>query len=117
MKIIYVLVCEKESYLIEQLLLSLYSLKRYNDNEVFIISDRLTSNIIADTLCMQYITDIIVVDVPNEFDTVNRSRFIKTNLDAFQILFAKLRLASTPGAPTILFTSGLGFLPFSTGGS
>lgn len=80
MKIIYVLVCEKESYLIEQLLLSLYSLKRYNDNEVFIISDRLTSNIIADTLCMQYITDIIVVDVPNEFDTVNRSRFIKTNL-------------------------------------
>ncbi len=83
MKIVYVLVCKENRDLIEQLLLSVHSLKTYNDYEALLLTDLETNSVISKTKLIDYFTEILPVEVPCQFDAVSKSRYIKTNLRSY----------------------------------
>lgn len=82
-KIVYVVVSSDNDCYIEQTLLSVYSLRLYNpDAEVLLLVDKDTDNIIAKgrNAILKYITQKIIVNVPNGYTQKQKSRFIKTTL-------------------------------------
>ena len=85
-KIIYILVSDSSDFYLEQLFLSIYSLRKFNvDAHVSIIVDNNT-NLYLDSAKLNiksYVTDIIKVNTPDRFNKMERSRFIKTNLRKF----------------------------------
>ena len=82
-KIIYCLVSDTKDYYYEQLLVSLCSLRKYNpDAIVEVVVDKETKDTLVSERAgiYNYVTDVIQIDVPNEFAKKQRSRFIKTRL-------------------------------------
>lgn len=82
-KIVYVLTSNEKDLLLEQLLLSLYSLKYHNPTaDVYLVVDQDTFSSIKGcrTLIEEYLADIIKVDAPTEYNNMLRSRWLKTSL-------------------------------------
>lgn len=74
---------DNKDYYYEQLLISLYSLRKYNpDAIVEVVVDKETNGTLVGERVgiYNYITDVIQINVPNEFAKKQRSRFIKTRL-------------------------------------
>ncbi len=81
-KIVYVLVSNENDYYVEMLQLSLYSLRLYHpDIIVEIVMDERTYTRL-EKLKSPLITDAkpIVVGVPDKYSTIQRSRYLKTQL-------------------------------------
>lgn len=82
-KIVYVLTSSENDILLEQLSLSLYSLKFYNPNsEVYLVVDQDTYSSIKNDRnnIREFLTDIIPVKTPDEYNNMLRSRWLKTSL-------------------------------------
>ena len=82
-KIVYVLTSSEKDFLLEQLLLSLYSLRYYNPNaEVYLVVDQDTLVSIngARNTVREYLTNIIAIKAPEEYNNMLRSRWLKTSL-------------------------------------
>lgn len=85
-KCIYVLVSTPKDYYLEQNLISAYSLRYYNpDANITIVADRDSYNGLVGKRAeiKKYVTEFIVVDCPEGFNGLKKSRYIKTNLRSF----------------------------------
>lgn len=82
-KVVYVLTSSEKDVLLEQLELSLYSLKHHNPStKVYLVVDQDTYSSIREnrSLIRKYLTDIISIDTPKEYNNMLRSRWLKTSL-------------------------------------
>ena len=82
-KIVYVLTSDEEDIYLSQTIVSAYSLKNKNpDAVVELVVDKKTDMTIVGkrALILDYIDKKIVVDVPEKYDKVQASRYLKTNL-------------------------------------
>lgn len=82
-KIVYVLTSNEKDLLLEQLLLSLYSLRHYNpSSEVYLVVDQDTFSTIKGprNAVREYLTDVIAIKTPEEYNNMLRSRWLKTSL-------------------------------------
>ncbi len=82
-KIVYSIVSDSSDIFLEQLLVSLYSLRMHNPQvHVTVVMDKNTKDTLVEdrTECLKYIDETIVVDVPEDYSKKMRSRFIKTQL-------------------------------------
>lgn len=82
-KIVYSIVSETSDIFLEQLLVSVYSLRLHNPEAyVIAVMDKDTNKSLVGERaeCLKYIDETKVVDVPNEYSNKMRSRFIKTQL-------------------------------------
>lgn len=83
-KIVYVLVSQEVDYYFEMFLLSLYSLRLYHpkdDAEVLLVTDKETFQRVLEKKdpVLQDVVPI-VVDIPEQYSQVQRSRYLKTRL-------------------------------------
>ena len=82
-KIVYVLVSGMTDNYLEQMMISIYSLRIYNPHAVvlLIIDDKtkLTLNY-GRAKILDYVNDVIIVDLPKEYNNKKRSRFLKTSV-------------------------------------
>ena len=83
MRVVYVLVSSEKDFYLEQAILSMHSLKKYNPlAEICLLTEKNT----VDTFCdgrkriLKYIDHLYSIDIPSEFTSVQKSRFIKTSL-------------------------------------
>ena len=81
-QIVYVVISSDEDYFLEELWASLFSLRLFHKTEkVLVLTDKETSyRINARQKLEELITSIVVIDVPSEYDGMQRSRYIKTNI-------------------------------------
>lgn len=82
-KIVYVVVCGKNNTYIEQATISACSVRRYNpDVRILLLVDNRTNELINNgrKLIKNYVSEIIEVPVPYEYDNKMRSRYIKTTV-------------------------------------
>lgn len=82
-KIIYVVISDETDIYLEQALLSVFSLRKHNPNAyVELVVDQDTDATIAGKRgeILKYIDNKIVVNVPEEYNKVCRSRWLKTSL-------------------------------------
>lgn len=83
-KIVYVLVSNERDCYLEQALVSVYSLRLYNPNaNLLLLVDEETSKTLLNGIRKQilnYISQLVVIDVPREFTNLQKSRYIKTSL-------------------------------------
>ena len=82
-KIVYILTSDESDTILEQVLISVYSLRKHNpDANVILVVDEDTNASLVDkrSQIIQYVNDIIQVSVPIEYSKIQRSRFIKTSL-------------------------------------
>lgn len=85
-QIVYSIISSKQDYYLEQLIMSVHSLRMYNPAAHVIV---VTDNFTAKTLIgwRSYIKGIInhlqVIPVPSQYNPMQRSRFLKTNLRKF----------------------------------
>lgn len=85
-KVVYVLISDATDIYCEQLLVSLHTLRIHQKDAIVQISvDQDTFDSLQGdrSIIKSYCNDIIVVDVPEEFSKIQRSRFIKTSLRKF----------------------------------
>lgn len=85
-KIVYTLVSDESDTYLEQALLSVYSLRMHNSQAIVeLIVDQFTAKTIVDkrSEIRKFITDLITIDVPEDYTKVQRSRYLKTNLRKF----------------------------------
>ena len=126
MKVVYVLVSQETDYFLERLLLSLYSLRVHNpDIDVLILSDndtkmRLNNSGLPDRV------EILVVEIPDSFEQMQKSRYIKTcirnvlkggsflYLDTDTIICDKLEDITYFNADIAMVADGNGALPLSS---
>lgn len=83
MQVVYVLVSDESDYFIEQALVSVASLKHYNRSvKVRLLTDKNTANRIENGCAslLRYVDEIVPVDVPEQYNKMQRSRFIKTQV-------------------------------------
>lgn len=79
--IVYTLISSESDTYLEQLWYSLYSLRLHNpDARVVLLTDNSTEKTIVGRRAKvrEYLTEIIVVDTPNQYSPKERSRYIKT---------------------------------------
>lgn len=82
-KIVYIVTSDEADIFLEQALLSIFSLRKYNpDAFVELVIDHVTNESINGNRCeiKKYINKLTVVEVPNNFNKGQRSRWIKTSL-------------------------------------
>lgn len=82
-KIVYVVTSDETDVYLEQALLSVFSLRKHNPNAyVELVVDQDTDSTIAGKRgeILKYIDNKVVVNVPEEYNIVCRSRWIKTSL-------------------------------------
>lgn len=81
-QIVYALIASKEDLFLQEIWVSVYSLRLYDaDREVRVCCDATTANYIKQ--CRDFIdliTEIVVIPVPEEYDAKRRSREIKTSI-------------------------------------
>ena len=85
-KIVYVLTSSKEDTYLEQTLISAYSARLHNPYvDILVVTDNATANTIKGGRAeiKKYLSDIVVVDIPAEYNNMQKSRYIKTNLRKF----------------------------------
>lgn len=84
--IVYTLISDNTDYYYEQALISVYSLRVHNPNAiVYIVVDQNTYNTLKGNRkeIYKYVTDIISIDAPCDYNKMQRSRYLKTNLRKF----------------------------------
>lgn len=82
-KIVYVLVSTDEDYYIENLLMSIYSLRQFHkDVMITVVTNSSTYTTLKGkrTALKKYVDSFVQVDVPAKFDKRMTSRFLKVNL-------------------------------------
>lgn len=82
-KIVYVVVCSEKDQYLEQAAISAFSARRYNpDAEILLLVDDRTNELIhrGRGLIKDYVSEIVEISTPNEYDNKMRSRFIKTTV-------------------------------------
>lgn len=81
-KIVYTLISSPNDIYLEQLWLSVYSLKLYNKNaNIIILTDKLTyeyMNTIKEF--MKIVDDVKVISIPNNYSNIQKSRYLKTTV-------------------------------------
>lgn len=84
-KLVYVLVSDASDYYYEMLLLSLCSLRRYHPNDIIevVMDDSTHRRLVEKQDNLMPGVSPVVIPVPPEFSTVQRSRYLKTNLRRF----------------------------------
>lgn len=80
MKIVYVLSSDKSDYYYEELLLSVYSLRRHNKNvEIIVLCDNITYNTLKNKRRYIYdVASVIQVETPSKYNKMQRGRYVKT---------------------------------------
>lgn len=110
MKIVYVLTSDESDFYLEQLSISLYSLKKHNHEvETEIVMDRVSFDALNErrTNLLKLADRILSFDVPPSLNKVERSRWLKTSLrnlingdylflDTDTIICGKLDFATLP---------------------
>lgn len=84
--IVYSLTSDNTDLYLEQLMISVYSLRLYNpDAFVLLVCDEATQSSLGGhrDMIKPFFNSVIVVEVPKEFNKMRRSRYIKTNLRNF----------------------------------
>lgn len=82
-KIVYTLISDSSDYYLEQALISVFSLRKHNPEatvELVVDKDTAATLIEKRSKIKEYVTSVIEIDVPIEYDKKSRSRFLKTNL-------------------------------------
>lgn len=82
-KIVYSVVSSAADYYLEQTLMSVYTLRLYNkDTNVVLVVDNTTNSSITGKRAeiLNYVSDVVSVDVPSEYTKMQKSRFLKTSL-------------------------------------
>lgn len=82
-QIVYTITSDNNDVYLEQVLVSLYSLRLYNpDATVILIVDDITNKTLYGQRAhlLKFITKKIVITVPSEYNKVQRSRFLKTSI-------------------------------------
>lgn len=83
-KVVYILVSNEKDYYLEQALVSIYSFRLYNSNaELLLVVDEETSKTLSHGIrksILDYVSRLIVVNIPEVFSNLQKSRFIKTSL-------------------------------------
>jgi len=82
-KIVYIVVSDEQDSYLEQTLVSIYSAQvQTPDAHISLVVDRHTNHTLTGrrSLVLRYISEKIVVDVPEQFSKMQRSRFLKTTL-------------------------------------
>ncbi len=82
-KAVYVVTSQGNDNYLEQLIVSAYSFRIHNpDTSIVLVTDNETKNIIDTSIpnIYQYISDIIAVNIPPQFNQIQKSRYIKTSL-------------------------------------
>lgn len=85
-KFIYVLVSTREDCYLEQNLISAYSLRLHNpEANITVAIDRDTYNGLTGKRAeiKKYVTEFVIIDCPDGYNGMKKSRFIKTNLRKF----------------------------------
>ena len=86
MKIVYVLVSNSDDYFLEQTILGAYSVRKYNpEATIEVVVDQDTEKTLADDRARlrDYVSDVITANVPEKYNMMQRSRFLKTNLTEY----------------------------------
>lgn len=82
-KLVYVLTCGEEGTYIEQALISAYSARYHNpDAHIVLIVDDKTNELLVGKRAevLEYVTEKVVVDLPDDMLMRERSRYIKTSV-------------------------------------
>ena len=85
-KIVYILVSSPQDYFLEQTMLSAYSAKRYNPNvQITVLADQDTARTVVGNRekIKEYVTEIKTVNVPEHYNMMQRSRFLKTSIPKY----------------------------------
>lgn len=85
-QIVYSIISSNNDSYLDQAILSVLSLKLYNPTAlVIIVCDTATKMSLVGyrSKILEYITNILVVDIPNRFRGIQQSRYLKTNLRKF----------------------------------
>ena len=86
-KLVYVLVCNESNYYYEMVAMSLYSFRLYHPTDaVEVVMDRDSYKYIEGKQT-SFINDVtpVVIDIPSNYNVVQRSRYLKTNLRQFVV--------------------------------
>lgn len=84
--IVYALISTPEDFYLEENLISLYTLRIYDrESRVVVLTDEPTSHYIKSHCVdiMEYVDELRIIEVPEEFNNTERSRYLKTNLAKF----------------------------------
>ena len=82
-KIVYAVTSDEKDYYLEQTLVSVYSLRLYNPQAtVILLVDNKTDTTLIDKRAkiLEYISDKIVVNIPDKYTKKERSRYLKTTI-------------------------------------
>lgn len=82
-KLVYVLTCGEEGTYIEQALISVYSARYHNPNAhiVLIVDDKTNELLVGKRAeVLEYVTEKVRVEVPDEFNLMQASRWLKTSV-------------------------------------
>ena len=82
-KIVYVLVSGKNDFYLEQTLISVYSCRLHNrEANITIVLDSDTSKSLKGSRAeiKKYATELIVAEIPSEYNNMQKSRYLKTSL-------------------------------------
>lgn len=86
MTFVYVLISNKEDFIIEQSLLSIYSLKKHNnDAKIILLVDENTyhDSLNEKSTLKYYVNEIKIIDLPQNLSSTQKSRFIKTSIPEY----------------------------------
>ncbi len=82
-KIVYTIVTDETDFYLEQLLISVVSLRHYNaDAHVALVTDEESNASFMGNrkVILNYFDEVVVVKAPNEYNKILRSRYLKTTL-------------------------------------
>lgn len=82
-QIVYVLVSDETDSYYEQLLISVFSLRKYNENaRVIIVCDIDTNRTLIEKRAKikEWVSEIVIISISSDFDKTQKSRFLKTKL-------------------------------------
>ena len=85
-KLVYVLTCAKEATYIEQALISIYSARYHNpDAHIVLLVDKKTDELLVGkrSEVLDYVTECKVVSAPSDYNVMQVSRWLKTNVRSF----------------------------------
>lgn len=85
-KIVYTIVSGIEDTYLEQLLVSVYSVRLYHPNDIIeVVTDECTYKTLsgARALILQYANKVVPIPCSSEYNKMQRSRYLKTNLRKF----------------------------------
>lgn len=82
MTFVYVLATDREEFYKEQLLLSIYSLRKHNNDAriILLVDQESFRKSKEDTLLKNYVDEIKIIDLPLGLSSTQKSRFIKTSI-------------------------------------